>query len=332
MIKNFLILIHSPQRDDAAPPILLAESWHKRILRISLLKIPWILNLLKYNPMILGSHEPLKKGDGKWYCPLCGWHWKSKPRSSCPRVPRYEYGDQPSHLVTGWELERRNLKPTGAILGAIYLQKSHRWISLYDLNETAIDDPHLPPAYSWKTRPKRLLTIEELRDLNKAPDDGKELCSDGVIRLWDKEAGKGYWVHLYDPDKCRWQPKDNYIPKGALKKIYLMSEGWIKRLGEPDLIKKNPHHTYGAPMKLYSRQRVEFFLAENALDYAEWLDKRERFVIRIEVSRERMNRGREQQRQCLQCSSGCALPQGFFCAIHPMGVTSIPCPDWLLRE
>lgn len=42
---------------------------------------------------------------------------------------------------------------------------------------------------------------------------------------------------------------------------------------------------------------------------------------------------REQTAQCLRCASGCAMPKGFLCAIHPMGLElhQIPCPDWTAR-
>jgi len=58
--------------------------------------------------------------------------------------------------------------------------------------------------------------------------------------------------------------------------LYLLSAKWIKRLGAPDKECTNPHHQKFASMQLYSKQRVEAFLAEHAEEYARWLDERER--------------------------------------------------------
>ncbi|NER39221.1 MAG: hypothetical protein F6J93_35600 [Oscillatoria sp. SIO1A7] len=98
-------------------------------------------------------------------------------------------------------------------------------------------------------------------------------------------------------------------------------------------------------MHLYSRQRVEAFLAENVEEYCGWLDKREGYVAIFEANREAIEEGRDrylearkrrslQQRDCLKCASGCATSQGFLCAVHPLGLEDwqIPCVDFCLKN
>lgn len=64
------------------------------------------------------------------------------------------------------------------------------------------------------------------------------------------------------------QPGD-LITKSAIKDEYGLTERQIGCLGAPDLEKRNPRfRTKGAPMKLYSRARVEQWVRENAADIA----------------------------------------------------------------
>lgn len=165
----------------------------------------------------------------------------------------------------------------------------------------------------------------------------------GFYRWYDRHGYKVN-VFLYHPDDCKWQPKDEWICKTTLSKTYLLSERWIKRLGEPDIITDNPHHRKFSDMKLYSKQRVEKFLAENAEEYAAWLDERDRYIVIFELNREKIEEGiqrvrekkqriKEQQSRCLRCASGCATKRGFLCVIYPLGLDEyqIPCPDWTQR-
>ncbi|MFP4101227.1 hypothetical protein [Coleofasciculus sp.] len=115
-------------------------------------------------------------------------------------------------------------------------------------------------------------------------------------------------------------------------------------MGRPDLIRENPHHPSWTPMQLYSRQRVERFLADHAEEYSQWLDERDRYVAIFSSNREAIAQGHErylearskrkaQQQRCLRCASGCATRQGFLCAIYPMGLEDwqIPCDDFVAR-
>lgn len=180
---------------------------------------------------------------------------------------------------------------------------------------------------------------------------------------------KHIWINLHgDEDTEEGELQDRYITKSSLKQNYLLSEGWIKRIGEPDRYVTNPHSRKAAPMQWFSSARVETFLAENAEEYAAWLITRKRKVEIYEENREaiqagadewratqiarRQNRSQEpnllaflrdyreedkkliekQVYSCLSCASGCAFNAGFLCAIYPSGPSNIPCPDYCRRR
>jgi hypothetical protein len=98
-------------------------------------------------------------------------------------------------------------------------------------------------------------------------------------------------------------------------------------------------------MQLYSRIRVEQFLADHAEEYADWMDERDRYVAIFQENRDAIAIGQEryleqrrkrkdQQRMCLRCASGCATNRGFLCAIYPLGLEDwqIPCSDEVERR
>ncbi|MFL9467111.1 MULTISPECIES: hypothetical protein [Scytonema] len=276
----------------------------------------------------------LIKTDSGWRCKTCDWLWQSKPKTECPGVVRYNWV-HPERLKTTTDLHKKNLKPKDENKpdGCIYSQKSRLWIWLYDEKNCEIHTPDLAPIYQWDNR-RELKTTGELRKINLAP--AEDIKPDGVAWVWDKEEECGVWIPLYLPNSCKWQARDNWITKTALKQKYLLSDGWIKKLGEPDKKLENRNYRNAAPIQLYSRQRVEAFLAENATEYAHWLDKREKHLAIFETNKDkifsRRNLIKQQTADCLRCASGCSLPNGFFCAIHPMGVQFMPCPDWRERK
>lgn len=53
------------------------------------------------------------------------------------------------------------------------------------------------------------------------------------------------------------------ITKSALKREYGLTDKLIEQLGEPDATRPNPHFRKAAPMLLYSRDRVEKWIASN---------------------------------------------------------------------
>ncbi|MBO3463824.1 hypothetical protein G7B40_001340 [Aetokthonos hydrillicola Thurmond2011] len=279
------------------------------------------------------NHDLIKTKNG-WECKVCVWQWISKPRTECPGVPRYDWGCYPSHLKTEIDLHKVNLKRKPSTQrSAIIFSMKRGEIDLFDVKDCEPDDPTLSPIYSWDSRGE-LKTIGELKKENLAPSE--EIKPRGAAWVWDKDEEWGKWIPLYHPDDCKWQAKDNWITKTVLKKKYLLSDGWIKRIGEPDKLLKNLHYRNAAPTQLFSRQRVEQFLAENAEEYSKWLDRRDKYLAIFEVNKdkifERRNLIKEQTIKCLRCASGCSTPQGFLCAIYPTGVKYMPCPDWVERK
>jgi hypothetical protein len=285
------------------------------------------------------NHNLIKEGKG-WKCTICNWQWTNKPTIDCPGCPRYDWDEWPPDLKSDRDLQKKNLKPKPGAkpVGSCYLMKIHSWLFLWREEDYEIDDPNLPPVLDWDERSNLgLKTPGELKELNLAPSDE---ALRNVAWIWDREDECGVWIKLYDPEACQWQPRDEFVTKSQLKSRYLLSDGWIKRLGEPDRKRDNPHGRYA--IQLFSRQRVEQFLAENAEKYAKWMDKRDRYLALFEKYREKIQEGQaryqehkkaiaEQTTLCLQCASGCATECGFLCAIYPMGVPVIPCPDWMDR-
>lgn len=273
--------------------------------------------------------------NGRWD-PLY-WSFEAEPiNSDLPKI--YSWQNRPENLCTSYRLYKYNRKP-GKPLGCIRHDGS--WIFLYDLEQCSVDDLSLPPYCEYGSAPE-LKTRSQLRKQNLVPGGAP---ARGFFRTWDKRHDDWNTVLLWHPDDCHWEPPDNFIAKVTLRSRYLLSEGWIRRLGEPDRRVLNPHHEGFNEMCLYSRQRVEAFLAKNAEEYCRWLDERDRYVAIFEANREAIERGRDrylgikegrssQQRKCLRCASGCATPTGFLCAIHPLGLEEwqIPCVDFSLRS
>jgi hypothetical protein len=188
----------------------------------------------------------------------------------------------------------------------------------------------------------------------------------GVETLWEigskklelKDGAKPaavYFRSSYTDGECRWrllyrvedtqpvQPK--YISKANLQSIYLISDGWLARIGEPDLLLENPHGRYYAPMKMYAillqrgfaNVRIEDFLSTHAVEYAQWLEGRGKrlAIARAIVAKSQATKLRikNQTQQCLKCASHSALLGGTCCAIYPLGLPpGVPlecyCPDF----
>ncbi|MFN6475283.1 hypothetical protein [Nostoc sp. DedQUE07] len=280
------------------------------------------------------GHQLVKTNLG-FQCEICRWQWKTSTTvTPCPGVIRYEYGSNPEHLKSRVNLHKKNLKPKAKAdaAGVIYLQKKGIYLWLYDEKDCEIADRDLPPIYQWDERGD-LQTVGELRKQNLAPTP--DMKPDGVAWVWDNDEERGKWIPLYCAASCQWQAKDGWITKTALRQKYLLSPTWIKELGKCDRTLDNPHGRSAAPIQLYSRQRVESFLADRAEAYAQWLDQRDRHIAIFEANKEKIFRSRnlakEQTANCLKCASGVMTGQGFFCAIYPMGLDCIPCPHWSSR-
>ncbi|NDJ20948.1 hypothetical protein GS682_04670 [Nostoc sp. B(2019)] len=232
------------------------------------------------------------------------------------------------------DLHKQNLKPKKGVKpsGCYYSMNRNEWTWFYDQKDCDLDNPELPPIVQWDNLGE-LKTVGQLKKINLAPSE--ETKPRGVAWVWDKDAEWGVWIPLYHEDDCKWNPKDGWITKFQLQKTYLLSRGWIKQLGEPDKCLENPRYPNAPSIKLYSRKRVEQFLANNAEEYAEWLDKRDKYIAIFEANKDKIfakrNAAKEQTKMCLKCASGCSAPEGFLCAIHPMGLIDMPCPDFSER-
>ncbi|MCC5636329.1 hypothetical protein LC593_10755 [Nostoc sp. CHAB 5844] len=298
------------------------------------------------------QHNFFKRPDGRLECKTCRWDWATGTNTLCPGCIRYTWGSQPPHLKDRVSLHKQNLrrKKGAKPSGCYYSMKRNDWTWFYDEKDCEIADPELPSIIQWDDVGE-LKTVDQLKKINLAPNE--DIKPRAVAWVWDKEIQWGAWIPLYHEDDCKWNPKDTWITKTQLKEKYLLSDGWIKKIGKPDKLLDNPHYRNAPSIKLYSRKRIEFFLADNAEEYAEWLDKRDKYIAIFEANKDKILAGmnaykerqetirkeseairqkvKEQTRKCLKCASGCSLSNGFFCAIHPMGLVDLPCPDFQER-
>ena len=74
----------------------------------------------------------------------CQWSWKTRKRSSCPGVIRYEFGAWPAHLKTAGELSRFGMTIPSLPDGCYYQRLEPHWLWLYDECEAV----HLRPSVS----------------------------------------------------------------------------------------------------------------------------------------------------------------------------------------
>lgn len=217
---------------------------------------------------------------------------------SLPYCYHYE-SELPADLKDRWKWTLLNLEPKADAQpqGSYrywHKQSNHdgEWITIevYHRNDCKLIDSTLPPCYPKDGYPPELKTERELADLNLAPSSAQPRGC--YIRSIKHRAAYPDVELLYHPDDCQWQPKDRFITKTTLRRTYLLSDRWLKRIGDPDLVRDNPHHEKWSEMQLYSRQRVETFLAENAEEYAQWLSERDRYVAIFEQNKEAIAAGR----------------------------------------
>ena len=214
-----------------------------------------------------------------------------------PDLPKtYTWNNRPKELKTANQLQRFNITP-GKAKPKGQCPSSSGWIYLYDPTDEgfSILDPTLPHCYRSKDDvPDNLKSKRDLKSINLIPGNA---TPKGCYRFWGKEEEEWVTILLYHAKDCQWEAADQYICKSTLRQTYLLSDRWIKQLGTPDLIQENPHHKKFAPMHLYSRQRVEQFLAEHAEEYARWLSDRNRYVAIFEQNREAIQAGLANSRE-----------------------------------
>jgi hypothetical protein len=79
-----------------------------------------------------------------WQCKVCQWRWKTRKRSKCPGVIRYEFGAWPNHLKTAGELSHLGMNIPSSPDGCYYQRLEPHWLWLYDKSKAA----HLRPSVS----------------------------------------------------------------------------------------------------------------------------------------------------------------------------------------
>ena len=269
--------------------------------------------------------------------------------------PILDWENRPKDLFTSYKLEKWNLQPGKAkALAAIWHITHDCWVFFYDKKDCIILDPSLPPCYDEQEIPEQLKTKEDWHTEEPNYTVSKDEVPKGCYRYYSPKREGWITEYLYSKEQLIWQPQDEYITKTILKKRYLLSEGWVKRLGKAD--KTTSHRKYKSNIYLYSRQRVEKFLADNAQEYAEWLDKRDRYLDIFEQNREKILEGlakgakirqaqpiakqfswdtkkpiiKTQMVACLTCTYSQMTELGFLCTVHPYGlvVEQMPCVDW----
>lgn len=206
--------------------------------------------------------------------------------------PIYNWLSRPDHLKTERQLYRYNLTAEGATAsGCCWNESQADWIYLYDPAACPVLDPTLPPYCDYAAIPANLKTERKLKALHLRVGDARPRL---FTRWWNQNDG---WITLlyYCPDECEWDvDRDQYLTKTTLKRTYLLSDGWIDRIGAPDLRIENPHHRRFADMCLYSRRRIEAYLSEHAEAYAAWLTERNRRSAIFEQNRAAIEAGRQQ--------------------------------------
>ncbi len=275
----------------------------------------------------------LEKQDKLWVCKTCGLNWKRKPRRNCEGIPAIQHRDRPKDTIWDFNLYRNNLTPKCDAKPIAYCHKpSLRHDYCYKLEDCRKRFEEVPDLIVTKQEKDRLgyKTKRQLEKMHLQPLPDARACA---VYYWDKEYGMGDFAIFYHPEDTEFCAVDQMLTKTTLKKVYLLSEGWIKKIGEPDQLVDNPRSRWNF-IKLYSKKRVEHFLAENAEEYSNWLDKRDKLLQIFEINREKIfksrNLIREQTKQCMKCKSGEAFEDGFLCAIHPTGlpVEKMPCQDF----
>ena len=302
------------------------------------------------------AHE-LVKTEGGWQCQCCDRSWLKKPRAKCLGLPVVPGAVAESLRRGSLAMQKTQAKVVNwqdaisidtALRSNLQLKQSTKPIAarrdplgdpncdlLFARTDFEECEPNFYPIASW--------------DKNDRPGL-KTLWEIGSKKLELKNGAKPAAVYFRSshPDgECRWrllyrvedtqpvQPK--YISKANLQSIYLISDGWLARIGEPDLLLENPHGRYYAPMKMYAIVRIEDFLSTHAQEYAEWLEGRGKrlAIARAIVAKSQATKLRieTQTQQCLKCASHSALLGGTCCAIYPLGLPpGVPlecyCPDF----
>jgi hypothetical protein len=288
------------------------------------------------------AHQLVKSEGGRQTCECCYRDWIKKPRSKCLGLPMLPYARQ---VVDGTRL----MSIEDGLRSNLRLRESTKPVAMWEsavikpsdllfARDSFIEcEPNFYPIVAWdiKARPG-LRTVWEINSKQLELKSGVEPAA---VYFSDYYGSECRWRLLYAiSDTQPKQPK--YISKANLQAVYLISDGWLARIGEPDLMLENPHGRYYAPMKMYAISRIESFLSVHAQEYAEWLAGQGK---RLDIARAVVAKSeakslklKTQTRMCLKCASHSALLGGACCAIHPLGLPpGVPldfyCPDFHAR-
>ena len=246
---------------------------------------------------------------------------------------------------------------------------TEKFILLYNPEDCELSNPNLPPCYDINFIPKDLKSEwgwQQAEPLFKLKKDA--IASGCFLKKIDQFLinNNGVVVKkpilLYDRTQLEIHDREVFLSQTKLKQNYHLSPTLLKQLGKPDKYETNPINEYYAPVKLYSRYRVEKFLDDNADAYSLHLSKRDKYLAIFEKNKDKLlspksrQKARETKRlkkkvhkvvnqfnwddnkkivitqsiQCLKCASGIATNFGFLCAINPCGLDleQMPCKDW----
>ena len=277
--------------------------------------------------------------------------------------------EKPDYLYQESELYFLNRKISTNTKAAACVWKWEKFVYLYFPEDCELINPDLPPCHHKKKIPKGLKSewgwqqAEPLFELKK-----NAVAVGCFITRTDnlKEYKTGIkTVLLYDKSSLEIHGREIFLSLTKLKQNYHLSPSLIKKLGKPDKYETNPINEHYAPVKLFSRRRIEKFLEDNAEIYIKHLERRDKYLAIFEANKDKLlspksrqkaqetkrlkKKGRlvvdqfnwdnkkrivlEQSVRCLKCASGITMNGGFFCAINPFGLDleQIPCQDWQKR-
>lgn len=107
----------------------------------------------------------LYRFSGRYHCNTCVWSWQSKPRSECPGVRRYDWGDKPRHLLSPTQLGLAGFKrrTEQQAQGMVQSADGKHWTWLYDINEAESKKPGRSPQKGLEILAQKLTLKEQLR-------------------------------------------------------------------------------------------------------------------------------------------------------------------------
>ena len=297
--------------------------------------------------------------------------------------PVYHLFDIPSGYFYESELKIFNRSSAEAApSGVVWSYYRKAFNPLYRFDDCAIADPSLPKVYA-RTKSLHSRYRSRLRPLDIP--GGIELIPKELKAnyIWTKinpllelsasaEARGCYWdgnclLSLFAITDFQVHNRECFLSKTQIKEIYHLPPSLLKELGAPDEYGEHPLNSSFPRVHLYSRYRVERFIAHSAQAYVSHLVRYKysvgnlneeleawsrRALDDLEVKELRTRIGSkgkraieqfgwnysepkalQQAEKCLECASSECYPD-FLCAINPFGfdLNSGFCPDYVPRS